>query len=314
VLKRFLLVGKVQIGLAIIGAFVLMAIFGQWFTDAVLGVTPQDVDYTAIGGAAPSADHWLGATSQGQDVLAWMMYGTRTSMLVGFASAIIGTVLTVVIGAWAGFAGGVVDRVLNGAILVFGNFPVFAILFIVAAAFQNANWVLVSIVIGCVMWAGGARQIRAQTMSLRGRDFTTALRTLGESQHRIILVEVLPHLLGVISPMFLGLIAAGVNMQAALAFLGIGNPSEPSWGLMINWAMTQNALFRGMWWWFVPPGLALALIGFATTMINFGLDEITNPTLSSKRMSLMHKYDAAKRRRDAQRRQNRTEQREEVAV
>ncbi len=297
-LKRFLSVGKVQIGLAIIGAFVIMAIFGEWFTSSVLGLTPQQVDYTAIGGAPPSGDHWLGATSQGQDVLAWMLYGTRTSMLVGFSSAIIGTVLTVVIGAWAGFSGGLVDRFLNGAILVFGNFPVFAVLFIIAAIFQNANWILVSIVIGCVMWASGARQIRAQTMSLRGRDFTTALKTLGESRARIILVEVLPHLLGVISPMFLGLISAGVNQQAALAFLGIGNPSEPSWGLMINWAMTQNALFRGMWWWFVPPGLALALIGFATTMINFGLDEITNPTLSSKRMKLMHRYQAAKGKRD----------------
>ena len=286
-LKRFLLISKVQIGLVIIAVFTLTAIFGPWFSSTVLGMTPQQVDYVHLNGSPPSAEHWLGTTSQGQDVLSWMLHGTRTSMLVGFASAVIGTFLTVVIGAWAGFSGGFVDRFLNGTILVFGNFPTFALLFIVAAAFQNANWLLVSIVIGGIEWAGGARQIRAQTMSLRGRDFTTALRTVGESRARIILVEVMPHLLGVISPMFLGLIAAGVNQQAALAFLGIGNPSEPSWGLMINWAMTQNALFRGLWWWFVPPGLALCLIGFATTMVNFGLDEITNPTLSSKRMKLM---------------------------
>lgn len=289
-LKRFLLIGKVQIGLAIIAVFTLTAVFGPWFSSSVLGTTPQQVDYTQLTGSPPSAEHWLGTTSQGQDVLSWMLHGTRTSMLVGFASAVIGTVLTVVIGAWAGFSGGLVDRFLNGVILVFGNFPTFALLFIVAAAFQNANWLLVAIVIGGIEWAGGARQIRAQTMSLRGRDFTTALRTVGESRARIILVEVMPHLLGVISPMFLGLIAAGVNQQAALAFLGIGNPSEPSWGLMINWAMTQNALFRGLWWWFIPPGLALCLIGFATTMVNFGLDEITNPTLSSKRMKLMRVF------------------------
>lgn len=286
-LTRFLSIGKVQVGLAIIAVFTLTALFGPWFSTSVLGTTPQQVDYLHLNGSPPSAEHWLGTTSQGQDVLSWMLHGTRTSMLVGFASAVIGTVLTVVIGAWAGFSGGLVDRFLNGTILVFGNFPTFALLFIVAAAFQNANWLLVSIVIGGIEWAGGARQIRAQTMSLRGRDFTTALRTVGESRARIILVEVMPHLLGVISPMFLGLIAAGVNQQAALAFLGIGNPSEPSWGLMINWAMTQNALFRGLWWWFIPPGLALCLIGFATTMVNFGLDEITNPTLSSKRMKLM---------------------------
>lgn len=289
-LTRFLSIGKVQIGLAIIAVFTLTALLGPWFSTTVLGMTPQQVDYVHLNGSPPSAEHWLGTTSQGQDVLSWMLHGTRTSMLVGFASAVIGTVLTVVIGAWAGFSGGLVDRFLNGTILVFGNFPTFALLFIVAAAFQNANWLLVSIVIGGIEWAGGARQIRAQTMSLRGRDFTTALRTVGESRARIILVEVMPHLLGVISPMFLGLIAAGVNQQAALAFLGIGNPSEPSWGLMINWAMTQNALFRGLWWWFVPPGLALCLIGFATTMVNFGLDEITNPTLSTRRMTLMRKF------------------------
>lgn len=302
-LKRFLSLGKVQVGLAIMAVFILVAIFGQWFTDSVLGMSPQDVDYAAIGGTPPDSTHWLGTTSQGQDVFAWMMYGTRTSILVGFASAIIGTVLTVVIGAWAGFSGGRMDRFLNGFILVFSNFPVFALLFIIAAAFQNANWLIVAVVIGCVEWAGGARQIRAQAMSLRGRDFTTALRTVGESNARIILSEAMPHLLGVISPMFLGLIAAGVNMQAALAFLGIGNPSEPSWGLMINWAMTQNALFRGQWWWFVPPGLALALIGFATTMINFGLDEITNPTLSTKRMKLMNKFLKEKKVRDQARRE-----------
>lgn len=297
--KRFLSLPKVQIGLAIMLFFVLVAIFGEWFATNVLHMTPQDVDYTALQGSPPDAKHWLGTTSQGQDVLVWMLYGTRTSVLVGIASAVIGTVLTVVIGTWAGFSGGLVDQLLNGIILVFSNFPTFALLFIVAAAFQNANWLVVAVVIGCVEWSGGARQIRAQAMSLRGRDFTTALRTVGETRTRIILVEVMPHLLGVISPMFLGLIAAGVNMQAALAFLGIGNPAEPSWGLMINWAMTQNALFRGMWWWFVPPGLALCLIGFATTMINFGLDEVTNPTLSSKRMKLMQKFLKAKRRREA---------------
>lgn len=294
--RRFLSIPKVQIGLGIMAVFFMIAIFGQAFATNVLHIAPADVDYTAIGGLPPDSTHWLGTTAQGQDVLAWMLYGTRTSMLVGISSAIIGTVLTIIIGAWAGFSGGVTDRILNGTILVFANIPVFALLFIIAAAFQNANWVLVSIVIGGVEWAGGARQIRAQAMSLRGRDFTTALRTVGESRSRIILVEVMPHLLGVISPLFLGLIAAGVNMQASLAFIGIGNPSEPSWGLMINWAMNQNALFRGMWWWFIPPGLALCLIGFATTMINFGLDEITNPTLSSKRMSLVRRFTRQLRR------------------
>ncbi|EFS63604.1 ABC transporter, ATP-binding protein [Cutibacterium acnes HL063PA1] len=260
--KRFLGVGKVQVGLAIMLFFILVAILGQPFCTHVLHTSPYQVDYMTLGGTAPGGKHWLGTTSAGQDVLAWMLYGTRNSVVVGLASAVIGTVLTVVIGTWAGFSGGWIDRFLDGFILVFANIPTFAILFMIAGVMQNAGWLLVSLVIGCFEWSGGARQIRAQAMSLRGRDFTTALRTIGESQSHIVLSEVMPHLLGLISPMFLRLIAAGVNMQASLAFLGIGDPSMPSWGLMINWAMTQNALFRGLWWWFIPPGLALALNRF----------------------------------------------------
>lgn len=292
--KRFLSVPKVRIGMAIMFVFLAVAAFGQPFAEHVLHLTPFDVDYEAMGGQAPSSKHWMGTTSQGQDVFVWMLHGTRNSILVGLISAVIGTFLTVVIGTWAGFSGGRVDRFLNAFIFVFNQIPTFAVLFMIAGVMQNAGVMLVSLVIGAFEWSGGARQVRAQAMSLRGRDFTTALRTVGESRSRIILVEVMPHLLGVISPMFLRLITYGVNMQASLAFLGIGNPSDPSWGLMINWAMQQNALFRGLWWWFVPPGLALALIGFATTMINFGLDEITNPTLSSARVRAMKRYQQAR--------------------
>jgi peptide/nickel transport system permease protein len=247
-------------------------------------------------GFAPSSTHLLGTTSSGQDVMAWMLYGANTSMKVGLLSAVIGTTLTVIVGLLAGFCGGLVDKVLNGITLVFQNIPSFAILFIVAGLIQDASWVLISFIIGFFEWPAGARGIRAQTLSLRGRDFTTALTTIGESRIRIVFVETLPHLMGIISPMFLRLIAAGVNMQAALAFIGLGNASLPSWGLMINYATTQNALFNGQWWWFVPPGVAIALIGFATTMVNFGFDEITNPTLSTKRMKILRKFEKAQKK------------------
>ncbi|MCU6480276.1 ABC transporter permease [Arthrobacter sp. A2-55] len=295
---RFMSLRKVQIGLVIMGVFLFAAAVGQPFSEHVLGWTPYTFDGNAMG-QAPSASHWMGTTSSGQDALSWLLYGARSSMLVGLISAVIGTALSVVIGTIAGFSGGAVDRFLNGVILVVQNIPSFAILFMIAGLLQNANVLLVSIIIGGLEWTGGARAIRAQAMSLRGRDFTAALRTIGEHPLRVILVEVLPHLSGIISPMFLRLIAAGVGMQASLAFLGIGSAAEPSWGLMINYATTQNALFNGQWWWFGPPGICLALIGFATTMINFGLDEVTNPTLSSKRMTLMRKFLKQKKRQDA---------------
>lgn len=287
--KRFLTLGKVQIGLGIVVFFAIIAVVGQPISDHLLHYRPYTYDSSHLG-QPPSLAHLLGTTSSGQDVMSWLLYGTRNSMLVGIASAIIGTFLTIIVGVTAGFVGGIVDRFLNGVTLVFQNVPSFAVLFIVAGFVGNANWLLVSFIIGFFEWPAGARAIRAQAMSLRGRDFATALRTIGEYRWRVILVEVLPHLMGVISPMFLRLIAAGINQQAALAFLGIGDARQPSWGLMINYANDQNALFNGQWWWFVPPGLCLALIGFATTMINFGLDEVTNPTLSSKRMRLMRAF------------------------
>lgn len=288
-LRRFLTIPKVQIGLAIIGFFTVVALFGRQFSTHVLGRTPQTIFPEAMG-QAPSLAHPMGTTVSGQDVLTWMLHGTYNSMFVGFASAIIASLIAIAMGTAAGFLGGIVDRLLNAVILVFQNIPSFPVLIIAATFWREMPLIVVSVLIGLFEWTGGARRIRAQALSLRGRDFTTALRTIGESKTRIVFVEVMPHLFGILSPIFLTLIAAGVGMQASMAMLGIGSAAEPSWGLIINYAFGQNALFRGMWWWFVPPGLCLAFLGFATTMVNFGLDEITNPTLSSKRMALMRKF------------------------
>lgn len=288
-IRRFLTNPKVIIGLAIIGFFVLVALLGPLFSTHVLGRTPQTIFPEAMG-QSPSWTHPLGTTVSGQDVLTWMLHGTYNSMFVGFASAIIASAIAIAMGTAAGFLGGTVDRLLNGVILIFQNLPSFPVLIIAATFWREMPLIVVSVLIGLFEWTGGARRIRAQALSLRGRDFTTALRTIGESKLRIVFVEVMPHLFGILSPIFLTLIAAGVGMQAAMAMLGIGSAAEPSWGLIINYAFGMNALFRGMWWWFVPPGLCLAFLGFATTMVNFGLDEITNPTLSSKRMSLMRKF------------------------
>jgi ABC-type dipeptide/oligopeptide/nickel transport systems, permease components len=288
-LKRFIRLRKVQIGVAILLVFCIVAVVGEPFSQYVLRLGPYTYDHSALG-QPPSPQHLLGTTSSGQDCLVWLLYGTQNSMLVGLGSAVVGITLTVLVGLTGGFAGGWIDRVLNSVTLIFQNVPSFAVLFIVAGFLGNANWIMVSLIIGFFEWPGGARAVRAQAMSLRGRDFATALRTIGESRWRIVFVEVLPHLSGIVSPMFLRLIAAGIGQQAAIAFLGIGSATDPSWGLMINYATTQNALFNGQWWWFVPPGLCLALIGLATTMLNFGLDEITNPTLSIKRMHLMNAF------------------------
>lgn len=293
--KRTIKLPPVQWGIAILVFFALMSTVGPWFVTSVLHLSPTELYLTAAG-QPPSAEHWFGTTSSGQDVFARIVYGAQGSLLVGVASGVIATALSVLIGTWAGYAGGVADRVLNTVINLFLTMPSFAVTLIIAGYVKKLDWIAISFIIGLFEWPGGARRIRAQAMSLRGRDFTAALKTTGEKPWRIVFVEVSPHLNGVASSMFLTAFVYGVFAQAAMAFLGIGDPETISWGTEIFYAEGQNALFRGMWWWFLPPGLCIALLGTATTLVNFGLDEVVNPALNSKQQTLVRRFNRAKRR------------------
>ena len=211
-----------------------------------------------------------------------LVIGVRGSVIVGALAGTIATVMAVLVGTSSGYIGGITDRVMNAIVNVLMTLPGFALLFIIAGYVQNAGYILIALVIGFLGWPGGARAIRSQTLSLRSRDFTSALRTSGESTWRIIVVEVIPHLGGIISAMFLTALVGGIFAEASLAFLGLGDTSGITWGTMISQAQGSGAILRGQWWYFLPPGLCIALIGFATAMINFGLDEVTNPKLSAR--------------------------------
>lgn len=282
---------KVQVGLAILGFFVLVALIGPWFVQSVLEINPRAVDYQAIS-SPPSAEHWLGTNNTGQDLFAQLVVGARGSVIVGALAGTIATVMAVLVGTTSGYIGGATDRTINAIVNVLMTLPGFALLFIIAGYVQNASYLLIALVIGLLGWPGGARAIRAQTLSLRSRDFTSALRTTGESTARIILVEVIPHLGGVISAMFLTALVSGIFAESSLAFLGLGDTSGITWGTMIAQAQASGAILRGLWWHFLPPGLCIALIGFATALINFGLDEITNPKLNARLAARTRRFDA----------------------
>jgi peptide/nickel transport system permease protein len=188
-------------------------------------------------------------------------------------------VLAIVFGVTAGYFGGTVDHVLNFITNLFMVMPVLPLIFIVSGYLRGTGLWMIAVIIGVFGWAGGARTLRAQTMSVRNRDFVLGMRMLGESHGRLVAVEVLPHLVGWIASMFLGALIGGILAEAGLAFLGISDSGAISWGSMIQSAQSQSAVLRGIWWWFVPPGLCIALIGTAAAMINFGVDELANPKL-----------------------------------
>lgn len=294
-LRQFLASWKVKLGMGILLFFVLLAIFGEFVVRHVLGIDPLAVDYENLA-QPPSSQYWLGTNMVGQDVFAQAVIGARGSVLVGFVSGTIAVVIGVLVGTWSGYSAGLIDRVTMAVVNVLMTLPSMAVLFILAGYVRDAGLIMIAVVIGVLAWPGSARAIRAQTLSLRNRDFTTALRGIGESRWRIVAVEIVPHLGGIISAMFLTALVGGIFAESGLAFLGIGNTNGMSWGLLIGQAQQQGALLRGLWWWFLPPGICIALIGFATALVNFGLDEITNPALNAKLAARTRTFQRARRR------------------
>ncbi|MEV4163777.1 ABC transporter permease [Nonomuraea dietziae] len=272
--KTFLDSGKVRVGLALFVLSILLAAFGP----LLAGVSPRAIDYNALG-AAPGGAHLLGTTAAGEDVLAQLLVGARGSVLVGLITGLVSTGLAVLVGLVGGFSGGRTDKVLTVVTNVMLTLPGLPLILIIAGYLPEPGPVSIGILLGVLGWSASARYLRAQTMSLRNRDFVAAMRMVGESRVRLVFSEVLPHLTGLISALFLAGVVGGVLGEAALAFLGVVIPDSVSWGSMISESQQQSALLRGMWWWFGPPGLCIALLGSAIALLNFGIDEVTNPRL-----------------------------------
>ena len=277
-MREFLASGKVRTGLVIFGLFVLIALIGPWLVGSVFGTDPHRIDYSALG-AAPSGGHLLGTTTSGQDVLAQLITGCRGSVVVGLVSGLLATALAMAIGVTGGFLGGRTDQVLTSFTNVFATLPSFPLMLVVAGYLSKVSSLTIAVLIAVFEWPVSARYLRSQTLSLRNRDFAVALRMIGESRRRMIFVEIMPHLTGILSSLFLRAVVLGVFSEAGLRFLGIGGGDTVTWGTMISLAQQQEGVLRGMWWWFAPPGLCIALIGTATALVNFGVDEVSNPTL-----------------------------------
>lgn len=263
-------------GLWILGFFVLVAIFA----DVLAPYSPTKVDNTARF-QPPSAAHWLGTTHIGEDVLSQVIHGTRGVIVVGFLAAIIATILAIVVGVMSGYLRGWRSEGLSALTNVFLVIPGIPLIIIVASMFEDPPLILVAGVLGLIGWAWGARVLRAQTMSLRSRDFVLAARANGEPLHRIITVEMLPNLMALIAASFVGTVTAAIIGLTTLSYIGIIPVTTYNWGTILNWASAQGAFRQGQWWWFVPPGLCIAAIGVALSLINFGIDEYVNPRLRS---------------------------------
>ena len=242
-------------------------------------VSPGDpARITDAPAAAPSPAHWLGVTPKGQDVLAMTLWGARSSLAVGLGAGVLATLVALVVGLASAYAGRAVDGLLSVVTNVFLLLPGLPLL-VVLAAYMPPGWASTLIVLVITGWAGAARVLRAQAMSLRGTDFVEAAIVNGERPVRVMVGEMLPNMASVVMSTLLGCVNAAIGAQAGLEFLGLGPSGSVSWGTNLYWAATDGALMTGRWWTFVPSGLAIALVAYALALINAGVDEATNPRL-----------------------------------
>ncbi len=249
---------KAKVGAILLGLFVLAAIIGPL-------VTPYDPGFQnpspALSMHAPDAAHLLGTTQSGQDVLSQLLVGIRLTLELALLVGVIATALSVFVGVTAAFLGGVWDEFLSLVSNVFLVIPALPLLILLLGYLPQKGQLATIVVLSVLGWPWGARVIRAQTLAIRNRDFVAASRETGESTWRIITYEIIPNEISLIAANFVNTVLYAIGTSVALAFIGLANLSSWSLGTMLYWAESQQALQLGAWWWFVPPGLAVALIG-----------------------------------------------------
>lgn len=229
------------------------------------------------------AEHVLGTSRMGRDIWAQVVYGARVSLAVGFGSGILVCFLATVIGVSAGYFGGRVDDVLSAAMNIMLVIPQYPLLFVIAAFIGQSGPVTIALVIGLTSWAWGARVIRAQTLSLREKEFVKAAEVLGESTWRIIFVEILPNLISIVGASFIGSVMMAIVTESVISFLGMGDPNTISWGIMLYNVQTSSSMLIGAWWEVLVPCLALTIVATGLALLNFAVDEIANPQLRAQK-------------------------------
>lgn len=264
---------KARVGLIMLAVFVFVAIFAPLI--APYGAS----DNSFARNLDPSGTHWFGTTGAGEDVLSQVIYGARISVLVGFVAGGLATVVAVLIGLSWGYTRGPIADIANFIVNLFLVMPGLPLMIVVAAYLQNGGLMVIIFVIVITGWAWGARVLRSQTQSLRGRDFVTAAQFAGDGSWRIVFREILPNMTSLIVGSFFGAATAAILAESGLSFLGVGDTTTVTWGSMLFWANNSSALLLGKWVLLLAPGLCIALLATSLTLINFGVDGLSNPRL-----------------------------------
>jgi len=280
-------------GLAILLTFLFIAVLAPW----IAPYNPYDV--RSIGAGKPfSPPSWvkllnpnldndevfglLGTDELGRDLWSQIVYGAQTSLIIGFSAAFIALVIGLLVGITAGYFGGAIDEILMRAtdiMLILPGLP----LVIVLAAILGPRFENLIMVIGITGWASIARIIRSQVLSLKERTFIEAAVATGASDAHILTHYIIPNVMPLVYVNGALQVANAILIEAGLSFLGLGDPSHISWGMILFFANQYQALSLLAWWYVVPPGLCILLVVLSFIFIGHALDEVLNPRLRPRR-------------------------------
>ncbi|MCF8011341.1 MAG: ABC transporter permease [Clostridiales bacterium] len=258
-------------GLAILFAILIFALCGPVFSPYF----PQNT--TTLTLDPPSLQHWLGTNDVGQDIFTRLLSGARTSLAVAVGTALLSTLLAVLIGITAALAGGITDRILMRFTDALLTIPVIVVVIMIAAYVRPGVLNLI-IILSCLGWPVGARVIRAQAMTLKERYHIYAARVFGGGMLYIMFRHIVPDLLPLLCVSFIQGARRAVFMEAGLAFLGVTNPDMISWGMMLRHAL-EYCYLDAYKWWLLPTGFALSVTILAFSFLGYSLEEMTDPRL-----------------------------------
>ena len=271
------LLGKIGLTLLVIFALMALCSFIPPLIDPMYQpMTGVDPDIAKSTG--PSLRHWLGTDFMGRDILSQLMAGARVAFMVGVSAAFMSIVIGTAIGMIAGYMGKFVDTLLMRLADMIMVMPTLLVVLILAALFGQLNIWTIVLIIALFRWPGVSRVIRAQTLSLKQRPFIEAAKVAGASHMRIIFRHIMPNVLPLAFLYMTFRVTSAIIIEAALAFLGFGDPSTVSWGMMLQWVWKTGHMFKAPYW-LLPPGICISLITLSFYMLGRAMDEVLDPRL-----------------------------------
>lgn len=276
IIKELFRIKKFDISITIISTIVLIGIVGPiiYTVDPTRMVAPPE--------QPPSSKYPLGTDSYGRDLLAQLLNGIRNSLYIGLTASIISLAIGVAIGAISGFRGGITDSFLMLVTDVIYALPSIMLMMLIAAYLKERNPLFVALVIGVTSWPWVARAVRSQIMSLKSREFIYMSRMAGLSDLKIVFEDLIPNMASYIFMAFVLLMSGAMVAEAGLSMIGLGVTRGVSLGIILYWAQLLESIRRGLWWWFIPPGVCLVSLATSLLLLSTSLDEYFSPRLGGR--------------------------------